>query len=74
METLPAARYKKSRQANEPKFEVREALFGVLGVDLSQIHGFGAYTVLKARGRMRHGHESVAHGQAFHVVAHVGTG
>ena len=50
METLPAARYKKSRQANEPKFEVREALFGVLGVDLSQIHGFGAYTVLKLVG------------------------
>jgi transposase len=47
MEALPAARYKKSRQANEPKFAVREALFGVLGVDLSQIHGFGAYTVLK---------------------------
>ena len=50
METLPAARYKKTRKVNEPKFAVREALFGVLGVDLSQIHGFGAYTVLKLVG------------------------
>jgi transposase len=50
MEALPAARYKKSRRANEPKFEVREALFGVLGVDLSQIHGFSAYTALKLVG------------------------
>jgi transposase len=47
LETLPTARYKKTRQANEPKFEVREALFRVLGTDLSQIHGFGAYTALK---------------------------
>jgi len=47
MAALPAARYKKSRQANEPRFQVREALFRVLGTDLSQIHGFGAYTVLK---------------------------
>lgn len=50
LEALPAARYKKTRQANEPKFEVREALFRVLGTDLSQIHGFGAYTALKLVG------------------------
>jgi transposase len=50
LETLPAARYKTSRKTNEPKFAVREALFRVLGVDLSQIHGFGAYSVLRLVG------------------------
>jgi len=50
LETLPAVRYKKNRKANEPKFAVREALFRVLGVDLSRIHGFGAYTVLRLVG------------------------
>ena len=50
LDALPAARYKKSRQGNEPNFDVREALFQVLGIDLSQIHGFGAYTVLKLVG------------------------
>jgi transposase len=37
-------------QANEPRFEVREALFRVLGIDLSQIDGFSAYTALKLVG------------------------
>jgi transposase len=50
MAALPAARYKKRRQANEPRFEVRETLFRVLGIDLSQIHGFSAYTALKLVG------------------------
>ena len=50
LETLPAARYKTTRKANEPKFAVREALFRVLGIDLSQIHGFGAYSVLRLVG------------------------
>lgn len=49
MEDLPAARYR-TRQSNEPRFQVREALFQVLGVDLSQIHGFSAYTALKLLG------------------------
>jgi transposase len=50
MEALPVARYKKTRQANEPRFEARELLFRVLGTDLSQIHGFSAYTALKLVG------------------------
>ncbi len=50
LEALPAARYQQPRRGNEPKFEVREVLFRVLGVDLSQIHGFGAYTALKLIG------------------------
>jgi transposase len=50
MADLPAARYKQPRRGNEPKFDVREVLFRVLGTDLSQIHGFGAYTALKLIG------------------------
>lgn len=50
MEALPEARSKKSRQANDPRFEVREALFRVLGADLSQIDGFSPYTALKLVG------------------------
>ena len=42
---LPAVRHAKSR--NEPTFEVRAALYTLLGADLSQIHGFGPYTVLR---------------------------
>lgn len=42
---LPPVRHAKAR--NEPKFEVRRALYTLLGADLSQIHGFGPYTVLK---------------------------
>ena len=49
MDTLPAARHKK-RQSHEPQFDVREALFRVLGVDLSHIDGFSAYTALKLVG------------------------
>ena len=49
MDTLPAARHKK-RQSHAPLFDVREALFRALGVDLSQIDGFSAYTALKLVG------------------------
>jgi transposase len=47
--TLPAARHK-TRQANEPTFHVRAALFQLLGTDLTQLHGFGAYTALMLVG------------------------
>jgi transposase len=47
--TLPAARYR-TRQANEPRFDVRTALFELLGTDLTQLHGFGAYTALRLIG------------------------
>jgi transposase len=49
LDALPAARYQ-TRQANEPKFPVREELFRVLGTDLSQVHGFSAYTALTLIG------------------------
>src|SRR5437763_6430869 len=42
---LPEARYAKSR--NEPRIDVRAALYTLLGADLTQIHGFGPYTVLR---------------------------
>jgi transposase len=45
---LPEARHARNR--NEPKFELRAALYTLLGADLSQIHGFGGYTVLRLVG------------------------
>jgi transposase len=35
------------RQANGPAFDVREALYALLGKDLTQIHGLGPYLALK---------------------------
>jgi transposase len=46
---LPAARYR-TRQAHEPRFDVRTALFELLGTDLTQLHGFGTYTALRRIG------------------------
>ena len=48
-DALPKARYR-TRQANEPRFNVRVALFKVLGLDLTQVHGFGPHTVLRMIG------------------------
>ena len=42
---LPEVRHAKSR--NEPRFDVRPALYTLLGADLTQIHGFGPHTVLR---------------------------
>lgn len=42
---LPARRQPKVK--HEPSFDVRTALYTMLGADLSQIHGFGPYTVLR---------------------------
>ena len=42
---LPAVRHSSGR--NEPAFDVRKALFTLLGADLTQIHGLGAYSVLR---------------------------
>ncbi len=44
-EPLPTARHR--RGPNEPEFDVRSALYTLLGADLSQVHGFGPYTVLR---------------------------
>jgi transposase len=48
--TAPMPVVRHARNRNEPKFELRAALYTLLGADLSQIHGFGAYTVLRLVG------------------------
>src|SRR5437762_10174620 len=45
---IPEVRHQRGR--NEPKFDVRGALYTLLGADLSQIHGFGPYTILRLIG------------------------
>ena len=43
---LPAPRCK-TRQTNALKFDVRAALYAMIGVDLTQIHGIGSYLAIK---------------------------
>ena len=43
---LPKAR-SRGKQPNAPSFDVRAALYGVLGTDVTQIHGLGPYLALK---------------------------
>ena len=43
---MPAPRHK-TQQPNALSFPAREALHGILGVDLTQIHGLGPYLALK---------------------------
>jgi transposase len=47
---LPKSRQRSGRPVHEPKFELRAALYQLLGADLSQIHAFGPYTVLRLIG------------------------
>jgi transposase len=46
---LPRVRTK-TKQVGAPSFDVRAALFGVLGIDLTQIHGLGPSLSLKLVG------------------------
>jgi transposase len=47
-EPLPAPRYKtRPSQSNAIAFDVRAALYRILGMDLTQIHGLGPYVALK---------------------------
>ena len=50
MEELPPTRHRRRRQSNEPDFDVREALFGLVGTDLSQLDGLSPYTALMLIG------------------------
>jgi len=43
----PAAARCPKKQSNEPAFDVRAALHGVVGCDLTRIHGLGPYLTLK---------------------------
>ena len=40
----------KTKQLNTPSFDVRAALYGVIGVDLTEIHGLGPSLALKLVG------------------------
>jgi len=44
-EPMPKMRHARSRK--EPQFDLRSALYTLIGADLSQIHGFGPPTVLR---------------------------
>ena len=44
---LPKSRGQSRKQKNEPSFDVRFALYTLLGVDLTQIHGVGPYLALR---------------------------
>jgi transposase len=44
---LPPPRYKFRNCDNEPRFDVRDPLFRLSGVDLTQIDGIGPFTALK---------------------------
>lgn len=46
---LPKIRTK-TKQVNAPSFDVRAALYGLVGTDLTQIHGLGSSLVLKLVG------------------------
>ncbi len=46
---LPKAR-RRTKHRNEPDFAMRDALYTLTGVDLTQINGFGPYTALRLVG------------------------
>lgn len=48
-EPLPPAR-RKGRQPNEPRFDVRGALYALVGLDLTQVHGLGPSLALQLVG------------------------
>jgi transposase len=65
---VPPARIR-TKQANAPSFDVRAALYGVLGVDLTQIHGLGPSLALKMIGECGTDLKSMAKRQAFYLLA-----
>lgn len=48
-ERLPKPRHR-TKQRHEPDFPIRQALYALTGVDLTQITGFGPYTALRLIG------------------------
>ena len=57
----------KTKQVNTPTFDVRTALYGVLGVDLTEIHG--AFARTEAGRRVRHRSACMAEREALHLLA-----
>jgi transposase len=44
---LPTDRSRGRKKKNEPRFDIRAALYTLVGVDLTQIHGVGPYLALR---------------------------
>ena len=66
---LPAARYR-TRQANDPPIRRPDRrVVSAPGTDLTQLHGFGAYTALRRIGECGTDMTKMAHGQTLHLVA-----
>ena len=50
---LPKPRHR-TKQHHEPRFAIRDALYALTGVDLTEITGFGPYTALRLIGECGH--------------------
>ena len=68
---LPKVRTK-TKQVGTPSFDVRAALFGMLGLDLIQIHGLGPSPALKLVGEC--GTDLRAWPSAKHFTSWLGPG
>ena len=64
---LPAVRHAKGQ--HQLTFDARAALYALLGADLTQIHGFGPYTVLRLVAECGDDMKQMVDGQALHVLA-----
>lgn len=68
-EPLPGVRHARGR--NEPRFDPRPALYTLPGADLTQIHGFGLYTVLRLVAECGDDMRKALR-QVFHILAEFG--
>ncbi len=59
----------KTKQINAPSFDVRTVLYGVVGVDLTEIHGLGPSLALKLIGECGTDLKAWADRQALHFLA-----
>jgi transposase len=69
-DSLGPPRRRMPRQANGPSFDVRGALYTLLGQDLTQIHGLGPYLALKLVAEC--GHDLSAWPSAKHFTSWLG--
>ena len=65
---LPKIRTK-TKQVNAPSFDVRAALYGLIGMDFTQIHASRLVPCAQVDRRVRHGPAGLAHRQALHIMA-----
>ncbi|NRQ16395.1 hypothetical protein BHMPCIPO_03655 [Ensifer sesbaniae] len=57
------------KQSNDPAFDVRAALYGLLGCDVTQIHGLGTLSDAQIGRRVRDQPLGLAECQALHLLA-----